>query len=257
VTSRIQILLVLLLNFLILGRSFAQEVTDVRPPKVLYHWLRFSDLKTLGESYEKNAIFPLKKIDHDFLVVNNIPSLSEKPGLYAWTNPVTGIAAAATEIYGKGEALLKLEIDDKKLSRKIKAVRITTSGPIEDLAMTEKILGADLILHQIIFPDTGKIYLQEWIILNPNIIAKASADPLELKVNLKKDLARLKDEKYRYRRATLHAPLHSPADNITNYMKRVVIEFVTDFLKYGTDKVPTIFLTKSLTANSCERYYSY
>lgn len=243
------------MNFFALQKASAQKVVEVKAPKVLYHWLRFESLKYMAKEYQSTGTFPLSKIKKDFLITENIPALAEKPGLYVWSNPVTGIAAAATEIYGRGEAVLKLEISSSHLSRKIKAVKITTSEPITDIEMTKKILNADLVLYQMTFPGSEKIYLQEWIILNSEIISKASADPLELKSDFEKDLKHLKDPKYRYRREALHAPLFSPADNITNYMKRVVVEYITNFLQSKNNKIPDIFLTKSLTVHHCERYY--
>jgi hypothetical protein len=86
------------------------DVIAIPPPKELYHWLSRESLGRLDEEFAQTKRFPLKKIDPNYNVALAYRETSGWPALFAWSNPVTGIAAGGGEVYGGGERLLKLWI---------------------------------------------------------------------------------------------------------------------------------------------------
>lgn len=222
-----------------LGKELQTASTRVVPaPAYLYHWTSWQSLERWDKDIEAaNGATTLKMIEKSMNASNSFPELTNRAGLYAWTNPVGGIGVSWHEINGNGEALVQLEIDP---AARAKVVRTEKSFENSDEPRNISGLdGIDLLLSKEY--DKGRLVLQEWIILNPKVIKSRTADPEHLKPILEMELVRLEKESFSYGPRALYS-LGRDGLHWLNFAREHVAVLVNTFL-LSRNKVPKSFLS--------------
>ncbi len=203
----------------------------VRPPATLWHWTTFNSLERWAKGMEPGDTLPLKVIKPDFLIVRTFRQLSDLPGLFAWVNPAAGLGCFGTEIYGWGQAVLRLRIHPK--ARAVRVVSIEKDAePLQiDLSRT------DLIFHQLQGSD-GKVLIQEWIILNPAVVTSYTGTPETIGPDLEREIGHLRNPKYRHPASQKHCLL---PNNLLTQSRGYIARVLETYLKEGFNKVPEVF----------------
>ena len=157
-----------------------QSLSPSAVPQFLYHWSGLKSLQRMAGD-QPQTLLRLKTVTADQQIGSSLGALQGRPGLFMWSDPITGMGTSIEEMYaptqGEPPVVVEIEVDPTK----VKAIEVKTSGlerelkvnfsKSEQLALSE----ANLILHQ--WEIDGVVALKEWIVLDPKIIRKVTADP--------------------------------------------------------------------------------
>ncbi len=210
------------------GYSQAIEVLDteeIRIPKKLFTWVSLKRIESKLAGLESGQGF-LQPIRPDYKVAMANPKLAGIPANFNWTDPVAGVASNYDEVYGKGEVLMQLELDRKKIKSAyyIQALEGQRTNDVD----INKAIKSDILFFQTFrMTEQGElvVFYQEWIILNQEIIKSYSIDPKILIPEIKKRLAVLN------RKNKSGRPVEYPAEQIHNLKADYPnTEFGKDFL---------------------------
>ncbi len=239
-------------------------------PDFLYHWASIGSLGRLQSDKNWPEDMPLKSLGTPTtktLFVANAPAFYNKPGLFAWHNPVGAMSGGSGEVYGKGEAILKLE-----LNKNAKVGLIVTTGDFTNAKPTENFKDPsitsryDLVLHL-----NGSFYegrflgYFEWIVLSPTAISSVTANPqetillMEKFIRLIEEQVQLGAEAYNALETHVAGPQH--ADGAAIGPER--IEYRIESLRENMNRIPKDFMTvvnfdnqSEFVPNSCTIYLS-
>jgi hypothetical protein len=178
-----------------------QGIAKIDPPLELYHWLSARSLEKQATEYATLGFFPLKALNESFFGAR-FSEFSASPGLFAWSNPVLGMAHDKSEIYGNAERVLRFEIRPE--AKTALMVSSYEGAPVR-LPVNPK--EYDLILHVVKFRfanGTLGVAFKEWIILNPDIIRSVTADPEVLRPLISPWIAQAKNSGVKFREADMH-----------------------------------------------------
>jgi hypothetical protein len=225
-------------------RLVAKEI-----PTRLYHWTKPQSLRSLAPDFGSDLIH-LKTIHPDSPLAKYYPALASAPGLFTWSDPVTGFGASITQPYGRADRdtgdparLLALEINPEK----VRAIEIHSrseymgaKGPLNKPELDLK--SVDLIKH--VSYRGGKVFLQEWIIVNPGVVEGFTADPELLRPLLSQELIYLRDPTFLFDEAVIHSktlPVNDMEFRRNTLIPALEAELTTNAW-YG---IPARFLRKS------------
>ncbi|GEM_PF-6227720 len=200
----------------------------------VYVWVSHKRLADILTSFaqDRNILRPIDPDNKGYKIVEAAPSFSNIPARFAWTDPMTGIASSPGEIYGKGEVLMQLELDPKKI-KSVYAIQ----GLVEHITNdsdAKKAQAADLVFFEM-FQTTqlGEYYrtYQEWIILNQKIIKKIVVDPKILIPILKKSLIELdrvdkKGNPVRYPESKIHNVRADLPNSQKDFLKGLIQKYI-------------------------------
>lgn len=227
------------------GYSQAIEVLDtedIKIPKKLFTWVSLKRIESKIDGLENGQGF-LRPISSDYNVARANPKLAGIPAAFTWIDPVAGVASSKDlEVYGKGEVLIQLELDLKKIKSAyyIEALEGQTTKDID----INKAIKSDILFFQAYrMTEQGElvVFYQEWIILNQEIIKKYSIDPKVLIPEIKKRLALLNRTNKNGR------PVEYPAEQIHNLKADYPnTEFGKEFLNKTMDAYINIHAPKIL-----------
>lgn len=165
-------------------------------PEALYIWTSHKNLARTKESLDQGRGFLLDyreihKRNGGYDLFRLVPGLLSKKLRFTWIHPVAGIALDENEIYGKGEALIKVLLNRSKIN----AVLAVDTADGEGIPRSNKaVQTADLILHskfkRLEDGSTALVY-SEWILLNESAISKIVLDQSALRPEIESALKQL------------------------------------------------------------------
>lgn len=129
------------------------------------------------------------------------PQLRDRPVLYAWTHPVTGMGQDELLLYAGPEPR-----DARLLTLRTRpgarVLELRTPRPCARRFRIPDLDSADLIDNRIDF--RGGVTVREWIVLRPEAIADCSADPAALRPFLRREILSLERTGRQYAPEQLH-----------------------------------------------------
>ena len=169
--------------------------SSVRPPRYLYHWTTHSKLQRMVDWNQNSAELPLRYIKGYANIAWEYPILAGRPGLFAWSHPITGMyfdlktETYAREEKGRPPRLLAMEIDPQaRVLELVTPAKVTLDHSVYDY---------DLIFHKAL-DERGRVEMAEWILINPEVVRQFSANPKEVRPLLEPGLEVLKDSSREY-----------------------------------------------------------
>lgn len=232
----------------VIRRTAIHETATISPPQVLYHWCNRSALTHMGNEYlSGERIFPLPNLSKNFPVLAKYPNLVGKPGLFAWSHPVAGMAANLESLYGDSEALVQFTL--RPDARALLVVSETDAyEPLRSPHFNPD--DYDVILHvEKLRYANGSVRangLAEWIILNPNAIQEVNARREDLRPIIESWLSKVKDAGYKFPKADLHNQnaFYDADVRIAKFKDRGALsmqEALEKWLKLSASRDPKIF----------------
>ncbi|MEK6772438.1 MAG: hypothetical protein AABY64_00740 [Bdellovibrionota bacterium] len=233
------------------------DTTEIKIPTTLYTWVSLERFRGILEDFAKgNAI--LRPIDPKYHVAKTNPDLANIPARFFWTDPMTGIASSPKEIYGRGEVLMRFDLDPKKI-KSVSNIEALPTQATRDVDIKKAKKGDLVYFGMYGITEQGEYYLsyQEWILLNQNIIKKISADPQELIPVLKEKLAKMdrlskngKPVKYPENQ------IHNVKANLPNQQKDFLREIIQTYIDVHAPAIQNILQQQPLSSGSCRRTFT-
>jgi len=210
----------------------------------------------MAEQAKNDGSMPLKEIPKGLPITKAYPWLSGKAGLFAWTNPATGMGYSDYKFYshsdpetGEPARLLALvPSKDAKVVLLVSQFVVTTAEEQRKTGQPTLTLpdaghpsleGVDLVKH-IQYDRDGTRMFQEWIVLNPRKVVSFSASPKALAPILNAELIRLEDPRFRYPENQIHSS--SLSVNDPSIRSKFLIPFLKADLQAGEKGIPAIFV---------------
>ena len=188
----------------------ARRLSPSEIPSLLFHWTNPKGL--IGMTPEVGSkLLHLKTINDQMALTKAYPALINLPGLFTWMNPITAIGASTSQFYATSDrttgyparlVVMRLKSDARAIELQSQSGIGGSKSPLNELESISSTV--DLIKH-VCKTSEGKIYLQEWIILNPKVIETYSADPVALNPILTEELRKLRDTNFLYTDSELHS----------------------------------------------------
>lgn len=173
-----------------------KKISAVDAPRRLFHWA----LSAYAASYVNSPDFPLKPTPEKGTALTTMHGeFRGVPLLYTWIHPVSALALNEKEVHG-GDLLLALDIKEGARAIRLETlarypdIRLYSPAELEELRNQYK--DVDLILHS--FGPKENPLFQEWVILNPKVVERVTADPTELMSIVRKGVEELRDPKHTY-----------------------------------------------------------
>lgn len=159
-------------------------------PEYLYHWTTVEGLEKMVNSGDAKGIPQSFSLPQSYFLSWYGPNQAQRGTLFTFINP-TAVAGASSEEYGN--ILVRLKIDRSKV--------IAMNQPETDTRDGIKNKEEYNYSHH------ANLYYSsqhnEWIVLNPEVISSITADPINLKEDIERELAKLKSD-YNYLPEEVH-----------------------------------------------------
>jgi hypothetical protein len=213
------------------------------PPRNLYHWTSDSRLRRIASDNPNPKLIPLGHMPNKNAVAGDFPDLIARPGIFAWTDPITGMMATTHEVYARQEGDRPARLLAMKIRQNAKVAEIQT-GINAEKVKPGSFDGIDLIYHEAQDMKGMRIF-SEWIVLNPDAVEEFTADPKLLSPILKEELKKLKDLTSHYDPKEMFAPRYI-------FDREMRTEIIEDFLQKDSSDGISPELIRNMQLNDHE-----
>ncbi len=206
------------------------------PPAYLFHWTSHSKMQRMAKLNPDPERFPQRFIKSYQLVTVQHPQLAGLPGLFAWSNPLNGMAASPEELYAWKEKGYAARLLAAKIKPDASVIEIRTDigAPPRNIPGLENY---DLILNRA-FNEQGRPAYSEWIILNPDAVQDFTADPERIRPLIEAELRKLKNPAFHY----------APEEMFSDFEDRTLWRNIAKgYLAGGTRGIPQALLRNMKT----------
>lgn len=171
-------------------------------PRYLFHWTTRAKLEGLCSAAAGSDVLRFRAMNPGHVLAAEESPFHGRRALFAWSHPITGMAADGAEIYcgtNPCEARLLLLEMRSNLSLGLCSYSYETGRLV---CSPERPIRRDLYFSTRDYEDGSKA--NEWVVLNPKAIANFTADPAVMKPFFKRELEKLRDASFQYPVETSH-----------------------------------------------------
>lgn len=224
-----QVVFFVLTSF-ILATGYGAEGTPP-PPPTLYHWSSLQGLNYLIsiQNQEGDIVLPSlisnttnstnSTMPRGTMVDSLYPQLRSVRRLFTWSHPTGGLGAGTTEIYGRNEALLRLDISPNAKVLHLKGIRDLTNPQVifynaSDGWILTDIADVNLSDYDLVYFEkktkeksgSETLNYREWIVINPKIVERITSNHSILAPIIQAEVNKLKNLNFSYSAEELHTP---------------------------------------------------
>ncbi|MEQ1876960.1 MAG: hypothetical protein ABL958_09970, partial [Bdellovibrionia bacterium] len=163
------------------GLDRVRPVQAASTTRYLYHWAPASKADRMTNALAVSKVAAMRFIHKNQNIGRAFPSLVGRRALYTGQDPFGSMYISSDEIYAKVEkgrrpSVFRIELEP---AAHVAILETTQWGNDGIRARVDQpSLDADVILHRNY--SGGKLYYEEWIVLNPNAIRRIEKDPPEM-----------------------------------------------------------------------------